>query len=83
MKALRVGREYAELSRDSKQVGLYDEVALLNDINAACAGSLASSPEATGDSAEVRLESLLRLKNADLITEDEFRAKRQAILDSI
>jgi hypothetical protein len=37
---LYLGRAYSNLTRSRKGVTLFDEVALSNDINAACAGAL-------------------------------------------
>jgi hypothetical protein len=39
---LGLGRTYSNLSRDRTGVTLFDEVALMNDINAACAAASAS-----------------------------------------
>lgn len=46
------------------------------------AATQASRPEA-GDSVKVRLRRLKDLRDEELITEDEYRAKRQEILDSL
>ncbi len=64
-----------------------DEVALSNDINAACAGATVvhqSQPRvANTPSVEVRLEKLSELKDGGLITDDEYSKRRQQIIDSI
>ncbi len=41
---LTLGRTYSNLTRDRKGVALFDEVALMNDINAACAAAAAPAP---------------------------------------
>jgi len=40
-KTLELGRRYSNLTRNNKGVSLFDEVALMNDINAACGGTTA------------------------------------------
>src|SRR5215207_1901244 len=46
---LALGRHYSNLTRDQKGITVFDEVALSNDINAACAGASAySNPTPTG-----------------------------------
>src|SRR5713101_238931 len=42
-KTLHLGRIYSNLTRKKKGVTLFDEVALMNDINAACAGAAMAS----------------------------------------
>ncbi|QEF96148.1 hypothetical protein Mal15_01740 [Stieleria maiorica] len=37
--ALRLGREFSRLSREDNKETVYDELAIKNDIDAACAGS--------------------------------------------
>jgi hypothetical protein len=39
-RVLELGRVYSNLTRDRKGVTVYDEVALKNDIDAACAGAV-------------------------------------------
>jgi UDP-N-acetylmuramyl pentapeptide synthase len=89
-KTLRLGRRYSELTRQfhsgDKSITIYDEMKVMNDINAACAAaavnfSMPSSPRI--ESVEERLEKLVSLKERGLIDEHEFQAKRQKILDDI
>jgi len=84
---LELGRRYSNLTRDKKGVTVFDEVALSNDINAACAGATVvhqSQPRvANTPSVEVRLEKLSELKDGVLITDDEYSKRRQQIIDSI
>jgi hypothetical protein len=86
--ALELGRQYATWTRRAHgQVGvtLYDEVALANDIAAACAGVAISTTLATAGSPspEQRLQKLAELRAKSLITEEEFAAKRQQILNEL
>src|SRR5436305_12048994 len=46
-KTLEWGRYYSNLTRDNKGVTIYDEVALANDINAACAGGAHAANDPT------------------------------------
>lgn len=84
--ALALGRVYSNLSRNHKGVTLFDEVALSNDINAACAASIArpvSSASLPPTAPQARLEKLLELKLAGLLTEEEYEGRRTKILDEI
>jgi hypothetical protein len=92
---LQLGRKYAELARkaagSSKSVTLFDEVALLNDINAACGAAAVSSsaqPAPTGASSipssiEDRLARLNSLRAQGLITEEDFNIKKASLLREI
>jgi len=79
---LLLGREYSALTRHSlgqnKAVTIYDEIALMNDINAACAGAATNS-----QMVEQRLAKLSKLKENNLISEHEYNERRQKILDEI
>lgn len=79
---LRLGREYSNLTRDQKGVTVFDEVALSNDINAACAGAAvprpASAPIAVG--VKDRLQKLSSLKAQGLISDAEYEESRRRIL---
>jgi uncharacterized membrane protein YccC len=85
---LALGRAYSNLMRDKKGQSLFDEVALMNDINAACAGAseraldvqVAAPPV---NDIEARLQKLLSLKERNLIDEDEYSSRRKEILESI
>ncbi len=94
--ALELGRKYSNLTRNGKGVALFDEVALMNDLNAAAggtmaiaqppglvAGSRATSTTSDGGSVEDRLERLSRLKEKGLIDEAEFQEKRASILSDL
>lgn len=90
---LEYGRRYSNLTRNSKGVTIFDEVALLNDINAACGGTTAITEKAPAISEvkspsqsqtiEARLGKLAELRNSGLITEQEYDSRRQKILDEI
>jgi hypothetical protein len=87
---LQYGRRYAQLVRNTMKA--FDEVALMNDINAACARAGSKvKVEQDGDdrrgreerSIDRRLEELERLRRKAAITDDEYRSRRKAILDEI
>lgn len=85
---LEAGRKYAELTRQyvgHNGITLYDEVALMNDINAACASAaITSSKNSASDlTVEERLAKLSELKEKNLISETEHNERRQKILDEI
>lgn len=83
---LKLGREYAKANYKH-----FDEVMLMNDINAACAraGSevrIKDDKRGQGDqqpSIEERLEKLDDLRAKGLISDGEHMARRQAILDEL
>ena len=81
-KALMAGREYASWTREGSGVTVFDEVALTNDIQAACAAAsnAGSSPAAPTLTLEQRLERLETLKQRALISSAEYESKRAAIL---
>jgi hypothetical protein len=87
---LALGRAYANLTRDQKGVTVFDEVALMNDINAACGGALAI-PQANSGSNSLtknsslhdRLKQLEDLKNQGLISDAEYSSKRTQLLAEI
>lgn len=89
-KTLELGRVYAHLTRsfnaEDGTVTIFDEIALLNDINAACAGAapaVTRSAIKERDSVEARLARLSELKDKGLITDAELSGRRQKILDEI
>jgi len=86
--AIRLGREYADYSRKcAKQVGVtvFDEVALMNDLNAVCGGAEPSTEQERDqhENIESRLEKLESLKNKGLISQEEYSSKRSKILEEI
>jgi hypothetical protein len=79
---LQLGREYSEATRQFEgdgRITIYDEIALMNDINAACAAAGAMSSQTI----EERLSKLSELKEKNLISEQEYEEKRLKILDEI
>jgi hypothetical protein len=94
--ALVTGREFARLAREGGQETLFDEVALMNDINAIAGGSVAISAQPaihtpvvrpskieSHGSHEDRLRTLNELKTKGLITDAEYQERRSKILDEI
>lgn len=87
-RTLALGRAYSNLTREKKGNTVFDEVALMNDINAACAGATAGwkgdvvTPTAA-ESAEARLRTLLALKDKGLIQHAEYEKRRAEILASV
>jgi hypothetical protein len=71
--ALRLGRAYSNLTRNKKGVTVYDEVALKNDIDAACAGAA----RVQNPSIEERLAKLKQLLTAGHISDDEYHRRRE------
>lgn len=86
-KTLELGRQYSNLTRRKSGVAIFDEVALMNDINAACAGATVShSPESSPPSKqpiEQRLRKLVDLKDKGLLTEQEYEFRKSKILDEV
>lgn len=87
-RTLALGRAYSNLTRDKKGNTIFDEVALMNDINAACAAA-SVSPErqltvaAQTKSIEERLNTLGQLRDKGLIEHSEYDKRRAEILGSI
>lgn len=85
-RALEWGRHYSNLTRDKRGVTVYDEVALANDINAACAGAgnpARDSASTTSRSVEQRLAQLKALFDQGTIDEQEYRERRSKLLDEV
>jgi len=90
-RALSWGRRFAELTRQAvgSSVTIYDEVALSNDINAACAGANRTNQTSvlreSGDSTstEERLARLKSLLDKGLISSEEYSEKRMRLLDEV
>jgi hypothetical protein len=94
-RTLELGRHYSNLTRNKQGVTVFDEVALSNDIGAACAGAGSANAAAVRSaplknivasnksSMEERLTKLLELKSKGLITEQEYESKRTRILDEV
>lgn len=84
-KTLQLGRVYSNLTRNKQGVTLFDELALMNDINAVTAGatSRATAPISgtTTASLEARLAELSDLKARGKIDEAEYVAARKKLID--
>ncbi|OOF84969.1 SHOCT domain-containing protein [Rodentibacter ratti] len=80
---LALGRVYSNLTRDSKGVTTVDEVALMNDINAACASAIGQNNISQTLSIEERLKKLNELFDKGLLTESEYNSRKQEIISSI
>ena len=63
---LRLGRRYSNLTRERKGVALFDEVALMNDINAASAAAMAQPSHFVPPKTTPVKERLLRSLSCDL-----------------
>lgn len=84
--ALELGRHYSNLTRSQSGVTVYDEVAIKNDIDAACAGTVQAAPsnvDSRGGRVRERLEELQRLLEAGLISRDEHDAARAKVLSEL
>jgi hypothetical protein len=86
-KTLELGRHYANLTRQRQGVTIFDEIALMNDINAVTAGG-AFSPWRSETpirqlSVKERLEKLSELKDRGLINEQDYAETRKRILEEI
>lgn len=84
-RTLALGRAYSNLTRDSKGVTMFDEVALSNDIGAACAGATAPlmAVQPLRESPEARLEKLASLQSRGFVDDEEYHAERRRILSEI
>jgi hypothetical protein len=80
---LRKGRVYSNLTRRRRGVTVHDEVALMNDISAACAGAPQVARNGGTKSLEDRLASMQQLKEKSLITEQEYEQRRAEILKEL
>lgn len=82
-RTLALGRIYSNLTRKRRGVTLFDEVALMNDINAACAraeSAVNTHGAHNPDSHEDRLNRLTRLRRSGAVTEEEYQTRRAEIL---
>jgi hypothetical protein len=77
---LRLGRAYAAMSREQKAATIYDEMALMNDINAATAGA---TKQASVESVEDRLRKLADLQVKGLISADEYAERRKRLIEEV
>lgn len=88
-RTLSFGRAYASSAKNSSGTTVFDEVALKNDIDAACAGAVVAKREIAmpskgkTSSVEERLMHLDSLKAKDLINYDEYVERRNQILSDL
>ena len=83
---LDLGRTYSNLTRNKQGVSIFDEVALKNDIDAACAGAVVMSHLSQSGNAKTIQERLARLDalfESDAISPEEYVERRERILDSL
>ena len=83
-RTLAAGRHYAALTRDGIGTTVFDEVALANDIQAACAGATSIAAKETSTlSIEERLQRLEEFRIRNLISDEEYQVRRNKILDEL
>lgn len=88
-RTLALGRSYSNLTRNKKGQTVFDEVALMNDINAACAAAAASDGgfgrkgSSGASTVQGRLEQLAALRARGLIDEADFATRKKTILDDL
>jgi hypothetical protein len=86
---LALGRRYSNLTRNQRGVTVFDEVALMNDINAACAATSVATPQRTAlpaapkEPVEVRLARLAELRAKGVIDGFEYAEQRRRILAEV
>jgi len=84
---LALGRAYSNLARDSKGRTIFDEIALMNDLNAACAATQQvianQSLQAPTQTVAERLVQLQGLKDQGLIDQIDFDRRKSEILAQI
>jgi hypothetical protein len=83
-RTLELGRVYSNLMRDQKGNTVFDEVALMNDINAVCAATqqVVSTQLPSGD-LEERLRRLQGLKDKGLIDDAEYAKRKSELIAQI
>ena len=82
-RTLQLGRTYSNLTRNQTGVTVFDELALSNDINAACGGAATLVANKQTQSIESRLQQLAELKSRGLIREEEYVTRRKQIIDEV
>ena len=81
-RTLELGRYFSSLTREQKGVTVYDEMALMNDISAATAGASVQAAQSAA-SVEDRLKTLDDLRSKGVISDQEYAARRQKIVDAL
>jgi len=82
---LTLGRKHARAARAYRVPSLFDEVALANHLDAACAraGSVPAPQPTGGGPVEEQLAALDRFRARQLITEEEYKGRRGKLLDEV
>jgi hypothetical protein len=85
-RTLQLGRDYSNLTRNKEGVALFDEVALMNDINAACAAASISGLShgvSSSSTIQEKISTLTSLYEQGVIDEAEFQQRKKQILDNL
>lgn len=82
-KTLELGRVYSNILRNNKGVTTFDEVALMNDINAACGSGAHKEKGMSPLTIDERLKMLAELKAKGLISDTEYDQKRTLVLSDV
>jgi hypothetical protein len=81
---LELGRRYAQTARESGRQTVFDEMAMMNDLNAVTGvASQAAGTKAEQGDVIARLKTLEDLKTRGLISDTEYAQRRATILDNI
>lgn len=82
---ITLGRTYSNLTRNKNGDIAFDEMALMNEINAACANTqpIQFQTAVPKPTVQERLAQLQQLKEQNLLSDNEFKARRQQILSEI
>lgn len=83
MDVLERGRHLSRLCRQGGKETIFDEAALANDLNAACAGASRVAAPSAGPSVEHRLKQLSNMLQNGAITQEEYARQRGTILSSL
>jgi len=81
-RALELGRAYAKLTRDLKGATVFDEMALKNDIDAACAGAVEFAAAHAGKpaSAAAEIRKLTGLLDEGILTPEEWQSAKAQLV---
>ncbi|HRH40476.1 MAG TPA: hypothetical protein PKY82_02440 [Pyrinomonadaceae bacterium] len=84
-RTITLGRTYSNLTRNKNGDIAFDEMALMNEINAACANAqpVQFQNSTTKSTIQERLLQLQKLKEQNLLSDNEYNARRQQILNEI
>lgn len=87
-RTLIAGREYARLLREDKKETVFDEIALMNDLNAIAGSQVDTETKPKVEtkeekSIEERLRILDDLREKSLVSEEEYQKRKDDILSQI